>query len=127
MSYLEKAQEMYGMIGQGQMMEAFEKFYHTDVEMIEATGEVRKGKDHNREFEIKFMENVKEMHGGGVDGITANEADKTTMVASWMDVTFKDGNRTKMEEVALQQWDGDQIVKERFYYNPGEMGSANDN
>ncbi len=34
-----------------------------------------------------------------------------------MDVTFKGGNRVKMEQVAVQQWENDQIVHERFYYN----------
>ncbi|UZR97884.1 SnoaL-like domain-containing protein [Chondrinema litorale] len=121
MSYLAKAKELYSMIDQGQIMDAFEKFYHNDIEMIEATGEVRKGKDYNREFETKFMSSIQEMHGGGTDRITANEEDKTTMVSSWMDVTFKDGNRVKMEEVAVQYWQDDLIIKERFYYNPGPM------
>ena len=39
------------------------------------------------------------------------------MVEAWVDVTFKDGNRMKLEEVAVQQWDGDQIIRKRFYYN----------
>ncbi|MBT34408.1 MAG: hypothetical protein CMO01_32485 [Thalassobius sp.] len=121
MSYLDKAKELYSMIEQGQIMDAFEKFYHDDIEMIEATGEVRKGKDYNREFEIKFMESVQDIHGSGTGAITANEDDKTTMVSSWMDVTFKDGNRVKMEQVAVQNWQGEQIIKERFYYNPGPM------
>lgn len=124
MSYLDKAKEMYAMIEQGQIMEAFEKFYHVDIEMIEATGEIRKGKDYNREFEIKFMGSIQEMHGSGTGNITANEADKVTMVSSWMDVTFKDGNRVKMEEVAEQFWEGDLIIKERFYYNPGPMSDS---
>ena len=55
------------------------------------------------------------------------EEDKITMSESWMDVTFKDGNRIRMEEVAVQHWEGDQIIKERFYYNPGPMGSAEPN
>ncbi len=124
MSYLSKAQELYEMTEQGRMMDAFEKFYHKDVEMIEATGEVRKGKNYNREFEIKFLESVKEVHGSGIHGITANEEEKITMVESWMDVTFKDGVRAKMEEVAVQHWEEDLIIKERFYYNPEKMGSA---
>ena len=65
------------------------------------------------------MENLAEMHGGGVTGITSNEADGITMSESWMDATFKDGNRVKMEEVSVKKWEGDQIVHERFYYNLG--------
>jgi len=116
MSYLKKAEEMYGMVGQGQMMEAFEKFYHDDVVMIEATGEERKGKDTNREFEKNWMAGIKEMHDGGVNAITSNEADGVTMVEAWTDVTMQNGQRMKMEEIARQKWEGDHIVEERFYY-----------
>lgn len=117
MNYLEKAQSMYQMIGEGKMLDAFEKFYHDDVVMVEATGDKREGKDANREFEKNWMAGVQEMHGGGVNAITSNEDQGITMVESWMDLTFKDGNRSKMEEVAVQKWNGDKIVHERFYYN----------
>lgn len=121
MNYLEKAQALYQMIGEGKMMEAFEKFYAEKVVMIEANGDVREGKDKNREFEIQFFSTVKEVHGGGVYNITSNEDTGVTMVETWMDTTYNDGNRMKMEEVAIQTWEGDQIVKERFYYNmPGQ-------
>ncbi len=121
MSYLQKAKEMYDMIIGGQMMEAFEKYYHEDVVKVEATGDVRESKAKNREFEIQFFSSIQEFHGGGVTSITSNEETGQTAVESWMDVTYKDGNRMKMEEVAVQKWDGDQIVHERFYYNmPGQ-------
>ena len=37
MSYLQQAKDMYAMTGQGQMMVAFEIYYHEDVVMVEAT------------------------------------------------------------------------------------------
>lgn len=117
MSYYDKAKDIYDMSAQGKMLDAFEKYYHKDVVMVEATGEERKGKDANRKFEIEFMGMIKEMHGGGVRSITSNEKEATTMVESWMDITMKDGKRSMMEEVAVQKWKGDQIIYERFYYN----------
>ncbi len=120
MNYYQKAKDLYDMLGQGKMLEAFEKYYHKDVIMIEATGEARNGKDTNREFEKKFLDSIKEMHGSGVSSITSNETDGVTMVESWMDVTFKDSPRMKMEEVAVQRWKGDLIIHERFYYNAGK-------
>ena len=117
MSYYDKAKNIYDMSAQGQMLDAFEKYYHRDVVMIEATGEVRKGKEVNRKFETDFLGSVKEFHGSGVNALTSNEKDGVTMVETWMDLTFKDGNRVKMEEVSVQRWKGDQIISERFYYN----------
>ena len=123
MKYKDLAAEMYRMANSGQAMEAFEKFYHQDSSMIEATGEVRKGKDSNREFEKNFYGSIKEVHGGGVLGITSDEENGITMVEAWMDVSFQDGSRMKMEEIARQKWQGEQIIEERFYYNPGPMGN----
>ena len=117
MSYLQQAKNLYAMTGQGQMLEAFEKYYHDDVVMVEATGEVREGKDVSREFEKQWLSTVKEMHGGGVTAITSDEDAGITMVESWMEATFQDGNRVKMEEVAVQKWQGEKIIHERFYYN----------
>ena len=120
MSYLQLAKEMYDMAGRGQMLDAFEKFYHDEIVMVEATGEVREGKDKNREFEKQWMSTIKEVHGGGVTALTSNEEEGITMSESWTEVTFQDGNRMKLEEAAVQRWQGDKIIHERFYYNvPG--------
>lgn len=125
MKHLEQVQEMYNMINQGQALEAFEKFYSEDVVMIEATGQVREGKETNRQFEQEFFASIQEFHGSGVESVSANEENGTTAVECWMEVTFKDGNRVKMEQVAVQKWQNGQIVKEKFYYNPNhEMAEA---
>ncbi len=117
MSYLDKAKDMYAMSANGKMLEAFEKYYHNDVVMEEASGEVRKGKMVNLEFQKKFVEGVKEIHGFTVKSVTSNEAEAITMVESLFDATMLDGSRAKMEEVAVQHWQGDLIIHERFYYN----------
>jgi len=120
MSYLEKAQDIQDKMSKGQLMEAFEQYYHKDVVMIEATGEKHEGKSTNREREEKFLASIQEWHGGGAIAITSNEEEGITMVESWMDVTFQGGMRPKWEQIARQKWQGDQIIEERFYYNmPG--------
>ncbi|NJL12326.1 MAG: nuclear transport factor 2 family protein [Microscillaceae bacterium] len=119
MSYLAKAQDLYQMINSGQLLDAFDKYYHPEVVMVEATGDTREGKATCRVYEEKFLGSIQEFHGAGVLGITANEDEQTTMVESWMEVTFADGNRVKLEQVAVQRWEGDHITHERFYFNPG--------
>lgn len=121
MSYKQKAADMYNMLNQGQPLDAFEKFYAENCVMHEATGDITEGKDANRKREQEFFGSIKEVHRGGVNAITSDEENGVTMVEAWMDLTFQDGNRMKMEEVAVQKWEGDQIVQERFYYNmPGQ-------
>lgn len=117
MSYLEKSQALQAMIGQGQSLEALEQFYHDDVVVIDGGSAPRNGKDAQREAIKGWMGMVKEVHGGGVSSITADEENGITMVESWIETTFQDGNRVKMEEVAVQKWQGDKIIHERFYHN----------
>jgi len=120
MSYLEKAQKLYQMMETGQMMEAFEQFYHNDVVVVDGTEPAREGKDAQRKAIEEWGNMVQEMHGGGVNSITSDEANGITTVESWTEITFKDGNRMKFEEVGVQRWEGDQIVHERFYHSMTE-------
>ena len=116
---LDRATDMYAMIGEGKMLEAFDLYYHDDVVMQEPSGEPRRGKEANRAFHEQWMSNVDERHGGGTTAITSNEDDNITIVETWSDVTYN-GKRMKMEEVAVQRWKDDKIVHERFYYTmPG--------
>ena len=116
MTYLEKATELYQLINSGKLMDGFEKFYHNDVVMQELGEEPRISKETNRQHELNFLGMIKEFHGADVIAITSNEISKKTMVESWMDVTFKDDNRIKIEQVAVQNWEGDLIIKEVFYH-----------
>lgn len=115
MSYFEKINTVYNHIAQGEAMDAFEKYYHEDVVMILEDGTPVKGKEANRDREKEFFSSVETFHGIEVNGITANEDESKTAVESIMDVTFKDGGRMKLAQVAVQDWDEDQIVRERFY------------
>ena len=41
---------------------------------------------------------------------------------SWrFEFTRKDGSKQVLEEVTLQTWRGEQLVEERFIYDPGQM------
>ena len=121
MSYLDKAKDIYNMVNSGQLMEAFEKYYHDDVVMVEASGEKREGKDANRKAEQDFLASVQEFHGAGVTATMSNEEDAVTSVEAWMEVTFKGApGPIKMEQTTVQRWKGDQIIHERFYYNTAD-------
>ena len=115
MTYKEKVQDIYNMLGQGQLLDAFDKYYGENVVMTEPRG-TREGKATCREYEIQFLNNVQEFHNLEVRSIGSDEANGVTFVESAMDVTFKDGNRVNMEQTAVQRWEGDHIVHERFYY-----------
>tara|TARA_R110002124_G_scaffold76758_2_gene205691 strand:- start:7451 stop:7699 length:249 start_codon:yes stop_codon:yes gene_type:complete len=79
MSYLNKINDVYKLLGEGKAMDAFEKYYHEDVIMIEGNSEKHEGKDTNRKREPEFFGSIEEMHGAGVDTIVANEEEGITM------------------------------------------------
>ena len=116
MTNKERATDIYNMLNSGQLMDAFEKYYHEDVVMEEVGETPRVGKAANREYEQKFLSMVKEVHGGGVDAIASDDKDEVIMVESWMDVTFQDGSRANLKQVAVQKWNNGQIIEEKFYH-----------
>ncbi|MEM9888633.1 MAG: nuclear transport factor 2 family protein [Bacteroidota bacterium] len=116
MNYKEKAQDIYNMLGQGQLLDAFDKYYAENVVMTEPRG-TRTGKAECRAYEEQFLSNIEAFHNLEVKNIGSDEAAGTTFVQSIMDVTFKGGQRAQMNQVAVQQWEGDHIVHEEFYYD----------
>ena len=105
------------MILAGKAMEAFEELYADDVVMCENFDKECVGKDANRTREIEFFSSVGEIHKIEL-GRSAATGD--TSFSEWVfDVTFKNGHRAALKQVAARQWKNGKIVHERFYYNPG--------
>jgi ketosteroid isomerase-like protein len=99
----------------GKALEAFEKYYAEDVVMQENADEPRLGKEANRKAEIEFFSSLAEFHEGRLLSSAVN-GDVT--FGEWlMDVTFKNGYRLKLAQVAVRRWKDGQIVNERFYYH----------
>ena len=116
MSYRTRIQDLYAQVQQGKILESFDAYYAEDVVMTEPRG-TRTGKAECRAYEEQFLSNVEEFHSLEVISVGSDEDAGTTFVESTMDITFKEGGRVQMEQVAVQKWRGDQITHERFYYN----------
>ena len=41
------------------------------------------------------------------------------MIRWIFEFVWKDGRRTRIEELAYQRWDGERIAEEQFFYDPG--------
>lgn len=115
MTLKEKTEDIYNMRGQGQLLEAFDKYYADNVVMTEPRG-TYEGKVACRAHEVEFLDMVQEFHGMEVKAIASDEETGVVFHETNMDVTFKDGNRVMMEQVGVQRWENGQIVHERFYY-----------
>jgi ketosteroid isomerase-like protein len=105
------------MVLTGKALEAFEKFYSDDVVMQENSEEPRTGKALNRKFEEEFFSTVAEWHDGQ---LVASAVNGDTSFSQWyMDITFKNGFRAKLAQVAVRKWKDGKIVHERFFYQKG--------
>jgi hypothetical protein len=116
MTNKEKVTDLYRLITNGQLMDAFEKYYADEVVMTELGEEPRVGKELNRSYEQKFLDSIEDFHGMGIDSITADDDNAVTAVESWMDVSLKGVGRIKMNQVAVQRWANGLIIEERFYH-----------
>jgi hypothetical protein len=107
--------ELNQMILQGQILEAFDRFYGEEVVMQENSGPPTVGKAANRAREVEFLASVAELHQLEL-GATGASADDTTFGVWIMDATYKGGPRVRMEQVAVRQWKDGKVVSERFFH-----------
>lgn len=108
-------QDLNGKILQGQILEAFDKYYADEVVMQENTAEPTHGKAANRKREEEFVGSIAEVHANRLLGSAVNG---DTSYSEWeMDLTFKNGFRAVLTQVASRRWKNGEVVWERFYYN----------
>ena len=114
MSIKNHVQAVIDGIVTGKVLETFDAYYADDVVMSENKTDERVGKAANREYEIQFLNNVQEFHGAQVGRVIV---DGDHAAVEWsFDITFKDGNRVEMQQVAVQTWKDGKIVREDFYH-----------
>ena len=111
-----KVERVQAMIGQGQVLEAFDTYYADDVVMTEKGQEPRVGKQANREFEEYFVKGLTEFRGFEVKSLAVSEETGVAFVETYNDFTHKDWGDQQRTQVAIQQWKDGQIVSEEFYY-----------
>ncbi|MBL7901134.1 MAG: nuclear transport factor 2 family protein [Bacteroidia bacterium] len=117
MSNLKNLKDLHqNYVNAGKLLEGFEKYYAENVVMQELGEEPRVGKETNRTHEINFVQSMKEVHGAGILGFAEDVENNKTMLESWMDLTFANGYRAKMQQVAVQTWENGLIVNELFYH-----------
>jgi hypothetical protein len=115
MTYYQRSKELFKMIEEGKLLDVLDKYYHSNVEIVSDDGTIRKGIEVARKYDQKFLKEIEEVIGGGVETITSDEDRAITMVEFWIKLKFKNGNKKTLREVAIQYWQGDRIIKENLY------------
>jgi hypothetical protein len=102
----------------GDILNAFENFYATDMVMQENDSEPFTGKDVNRKRERGFVNSVDQFQGATLVGGAVNGDLSYSGMGVRRDV--RGGARTKLQQVAARRWKTYQLVHERFYYKGGQ-------
>ena len=107
-------QELNNLVLSGNLLEAFEKYYHDDVSMQENNLPPTVSKEANRQREIEFLNSITEFRGAEVKGVAVG--DDISFVIWNYDYTHKDWGVRNYSQVSIQEWKDGKIIKEKFLY-----------
>ena len=115
MTIQENLEQMNGLIGQGQIIEAVDQFFHEDIVTQEVGSDLLEGKAIKREGLIGFVGSI-----AAVRGITVhnNAVDGNTTYSEYtFQFDMKDGGKIDWHEVISRKWDGGKVIEERYFQN----------
>lgn len=104
--------ELIAMVAAGQPLEAFESFYHDDIEKTDLDGITRRGKAINQQAGVELLSKVKEMRDFTPVGKIIKE-NQSFLVWS-VDYDHVDNGPIKATEVAIQDWQDGEIIRELY-------------
>ncbi|QND64318.1 nuclear transport factor 2 family protein [Mesorhizobium loti] len=111
----ERVETFLKEVVEGSHVTAIADFYHDDATMQENLGAPRSGREALMAREQSVLERIQKMHTHPVQIFLV---DGDNVAIRWtFDRIDKDGTVRRLEEVALQQWRGDRIAKEQFFYD----------
>jgi len=117
----ERVQAFIDTVVSGDHVKAIEDFYHADASMRENAREPRRGRDLLMAHEAGALRRL------GIDHMVTHPVrtfliDGDHVVIHWtFDLVDRQGVTRRMEELALQRWQGDRVAEERFFYDPASI------
>jgi len=117
---LERVRSFIARVEQQDYVGAIMHFYHPDATMQENMGELRRGRDALLANEMEIVLRYGSMPVRKVERFAVNG--RFVFINWQFDITLPSGEKRVLDEVAMQEWDGDRIRGERFYYDPVQLG-----
>ena len=104
--------ELISLVAAGKPMEAFEFFYHEDLEKADLDGVMHKGKAENRKIGLDLLSKVTAIRDFTAVGKIV-KGNRSFWVWS-LDFDHAENGAIKVIQVALQDWQDGKIIRERF-------------
>ena len=112
-----RVDEFIAVVEAGDHAGAIERYYTEDASMRENASPPRVGRDTLVAFERGILAKMKDVTSKAM--ASAVEGDRV-MIHWIFDMTTHSGKTRRFDEIAMQEWRGDKIFRERFFYDPGK-------
>jgi ketosteroid isomerase-like protein len=113
----ERLDEFIAVVEAGDHAGAIERYYTEDSSMQENASPPRVGRDVLVAHERGVLARMRHVYSKAISSVV--EGDHVAI--HWIfELTDKSGKVHRIDEVALQEWRGDRIFRERFFYDPSK-------
>lgn len=110
-------EDFIATIERGEFLEALPKFYAEDMTAQENNGPPRIGRAAQTANEEAAL---KRMHFDSIKAVSYLVDGDRVAINYVFEMTTARGDHLRMDEIAYQLWRGDQIVNERYFYDPAQ-------
>ncbi|NIJ54607.1 SnoaL-like domain-containing protein [Dyadobacter arcticus] len=104
--------ELVSLVAEGKPMEAFEKFYHENLEKTDLDGITHQGKTVNEKIGLDLLSKVTAVRDFTAVGKII-KGNRSFLVWS-LDFDHANNGAIKVTQVAIQDWEDGKIIRERF-------------
>ncbi len=115
MNIKSQVKEMDDMVSQGRIIDAVDKFFHTDIITKEVKGDVVKGKAEKRKMLEGFLSNIQSVNG--IKVVRSAVEDNISMSEFIINLGMKDGSTVYWDEVIRREWKDGKVVDEKYFQN----------
>jgi ketosteroid isomerase-like protein len=118
MSSRARLDDFIAVVESGDHAGAIERYYTEDSSMQENAAPPRVGRDVLVAHERAALARMSQVHSKAISSVV--EGDHVAI--HWIfELTDKSGRVRRFDEVSLQDWRGDRIFRERFFYDPTKI------
>ena len=112
--------EFIAAVESGDHAGAIERYYTEDATMQENTAPPRGGRDALVAHERAVLARMTDVYSKCVSSVVEGDC----VAIHWNFVlTEKSGLVRRFDEVAFQEWRGDRVFRERFFYDPAKIST----
>ena len=112
-------EQFIAMVERNEHVQAIEAFYAPHASMQENDAEPRRGRERLAANEAKVLARMRSVRSRCVRPVFTHG---DLVVIRWIfEFEALDGKRLRIEELAWQRWEGEQVVEEKFFYDPVQL------